>query len=132
MPNLNKVMLMGNLTRDPELKSTQGGTSVCKFGLAINRRWTDASGTTKEDTTFVDCVAWGKTGEAIAKYLAKGKPVYVEGRLTLEQWQDKESGANRSKMGVTVEAFQFIDSKPSQSVEAKPAKGGDLPPDDTF
>lgn len=127
MPNLNRVFLMGHLTRDPEVKSTTGGQAVCKFGLAVNRHWTGSDGSKKEDTTFVDCEAWGKTGEAIGRYMAKGRPLFVEGRLKQDQWQDKESGQNRTKMGVVVEAFQFVDGKPAAQVEAKPGKDSESP-----
>ncbi len=112
MGNFNKVYLMGNLTRDVELKSTNSGQQVAKIGLAVNRNWTGQDGEKREETTFVDCEAWGKTAEIMAKYLAKGRPVFIEGRLKLDQWQDKESGQNRSKLGVVVESFQFIDSRP--------------------
>lgn len=111
MPNLNRVMLMGNLTRDIELKTIGSGTSVARIGLAINRSWTTPDGEKKEEVTFVDCEAWGKQAEVMAKFLSKGRPVYIEGRLKLDQWQDKESGANRTAMRVVVEGFQFIDSK---------------------
>jgi single-strand DNA-binding protein len=111
MPNLNKVMLMGNLTRDVEIKTTPSNQTVGNIGLAINRRWRTPDGEQREETTFVDCEAWGKTAETMAKYLSKGRPVYIEGRLKLDQWEDKDGG-KRSKMRVVVEEFQFIDSKP--------------------
>jgi single-strand DNA-binding protein len=111
MPNLNRVMLMGNLTRDIELKTIGSGQSVAKIAIAINRSWNTPDGEKREEVTYVDCEAWGKTAEVMAKYLSKGRPVYLEGRLKLDQWQDKESGANRSAMRVVVEGFQFIDSK---------------------
>lgn len=115
MPNLNKVMLMGNLTRDIELRHTPNtNTAIAQIGLAVNRKWRTPEGETKEEVTFVDCEAWGKTAEILAQYLKKGRPVYLEGRLRLDQWQDKESGQNRSKMKVVVESFQFIDSKPGE------------------
>jgi len=110
MPNLNKVMLMGNLTRDPELRYTPNNTAVVKLGLAVNRRWKNQAGEQQEETTFVDCTAFGRTGEVLNQYLQKGRPVFIEGRLHLNQWQDKE-GQNRSKLEVVVEQFQFIDSK---------------------
>jgi len=112
MGNFNRVFLMGNITRDIELKSTSGGQSIANIGLAVNRRWVGADGEKKEDTTFVDCEAWGKTGENIAKFFSKGRPIFIEGRLKLDTWQDKESGANRSKLKVVVEGFEFCDSKP--------------------
>lgn len=109
--NFNRVFLMGNLTRDPELRHTQSNMAVATIGLAVNRRWRDQSGEQKEETTFVDCEAWGKTAETMCSYLAKGRPVFIEGRLKLDTWQDKTSGENRSKLKVVVENFQFVDSK---------------------
>ncbi len=108
--NFNKTLIGGNMTRDPELKSLPSGQSVCGFGVAVNRKWKDAGGSLKEEVTFIDCKAWGKTGETIAQYFAKGKPIFVEGRLTLEQWDDKE-GSKRSKLLVTVDSFQFVGGK---------------------
>ncbi len=109
MGNVNKVFLMGNLTRNIEVRSTGSGQQVANLGLAINRYFTDASGEKREDTTFVDCEAWGKTGETMAKYLTKGRPVFIEGRLKLDQWEDKE-GKKQSRLRVVVESFQFVDS----------------------
>jgi len=111
MANLNKVLLIGNLTRDVELTATPSGMQVAKIGLAVNRRWTGNDGERKEETTFIDCEAWGKTAENIAKFFSKGRPIFIEGRLKLDTWQDKESGQNRSKMKVVVEGFEFVDSK---------------------
>ncbi|MEY3023244.1 MAG: hypothetical protein RJA16_70 [Planctomycetota bacterium] len=110
MASYNKVLLMGNLTRDVELKQTAGNQSVAEIGLAVNRRFKDRDGNDREETTFVDCEAWGRTAEVMAQYLAKGRPVFIEGRLKLDSWQD-QSGNKRSKMRVVVEGFQFIDSK---------------------
>jgi single-strand DNA-binding protein len=112
MANLNRVLLIGNLTRDVELKSIGSGQQVAKISIATNRRWTGQDGQQKEEVTFVDCEAWGKTAEMMARYLSKGRPVFIEGRLKLDKWQDKESGQNRSKMAVVIENFQFVDSKP--------------------
>ncbi len=120
--NFNKVFLMGNLTRDVELKYTPNNQPVAAFGIAMNRRYRTREGEDREDTTFVDCEAWGRTAEVMNQYLAKGRPVFVEGRLKLDQWQDKD-GKNRSKLRVVVENFQFIDSRPSGGGQA-PAKGG--------
>ncbi|HIA71596.1 MAG TPA: single-stranded DNA-binding protein [Phycisphaerales bacterium] len=114
MATYNKVLLMGNLTRDPELKQTPSNQSVAQIGLALNRKFKDREGNMREETTYVDCEAWGRTAEVMAQYLSKGKPVFVEGRLKLDQWQDKE-GNNRSKLKVVIESFQFIDSKGGQS-----------------
>jgi len=111
MANFNKVILMGNITRDIELKTIASGQSVAKIGLAVNRKWRTPEGEQREEVTFVDCDAWGKTAENMAKYLTKGRPVFIEGRLKLDTWQDKESGQNRSKLGVVIDTFQFIDSK---------------------
>ena len=111
MPNLNKVSLMGNLTRDPELRYTPNNTAVANIGLAINRTWFNKQTNEKqEETTFVDCEAWGRQAETLNQYLRKGRPVYLEGRLKLDQWQDKDGG-NRSKLKVVIENFQFIDSR---------------------
>lgn len=107
--SLNKVILMGNLTRDIELRPV-GDTQVGNIGLAVNRRFRSASGEDREETTFIDCETWGKQAEIMARYLSKGRPVLIEGRLKLDTWQDKEGG-NRSKLKVVVENFQFVDSR---------------------
>lgn len=108
MANFNKVILIGNLTRDPELRVTPSGTSICKFGLAVNRNYTTQDGEKREETTFVDIDAFGKPAEIISKYMAKGRPILVEGRLKLDQWEDKNTGEKRSRMGVVCENFQFL------------------------
>ena len=102
MANFNKVLLVGNLTRDPELKHTPSNQAVAQIGLAVNRQFNTKDGEKREETTFVDCEAWGRTAD-----LAKGRPVLVEGRLKLDQWQDKD-GNNRSKLKVVIENFQFL------------------------
>ena len=106
----NKVILMGNLTRDPETKTTPSGQSVTNFSLAVNRTWKDASGAQQEAVSYIDCVCWGKAGEIIAQYLTKGRPVLVSGRLDQRSWEDKETGGKRSKVEVVVEDFNFVDS----------------------
>ena len=111
MANLNKVMLMGNLTRDPELRYTPSGTAVASFGLAVNRKWRSKDGQDREETLFVDVTAFARQAEVMSEYLSKGRPVFIEGRLKLDKWQDKETGANRSKHTVVVDNFQFIGSK---------------------
>jgi single-strand DNA-binding protein len=111
MAYLNKVFLIGNLTRDPELRVTPKGTAICQFGLAVNRQFKDESGQTRDETTFVDIEAWGKQGELVSKYLTKGSPAMVEGRLKLDQWEDKTSGQKRSKMKVVLENVQFLSSR---------------------
>ena len=108
MPNLNKIQLMGNLTRDPELKHTPKGTAVADIGLAVNRIGKDDAGQRTEETTFVDVTFWGRTAETVAQYMSKGRPLYVEGRLKMDAWQDKETGQNRSKLKVIGETFQFL------------------------
>lgn len=110
MPDYNKVLLMGRLTRDIELKYTPSNMAVAKVGIAVNHRYKSKEGEAKEEVTFVECDAWGRTAEVMSQYLSKGKPVFVEGRLKLDQWQDKDGG-NRSMLKVVIENFQFIDSK---------------------
>lgn len=110
--NLNRVMLAGNLTRDVELRHLASGQAVAKIGLACSRRWKTPEGEQREETMFVDCEAWGKTAEFISQYFTKGRPIFVEGRLKLEQWEDKETKAKRSKHIVSIESAQFVDSKP--------------------
>lgn len=112
MPNLNKVILMGNMTRDPELRYTQNNAAVCAFGLAINRKWKSQDGKQNEETTFVDCTAWGRVAEVVNQYVFKGDPLFVEGRLTLDQWEDRDGG-KRSKLKVTVENVQLLGSRKS-------------------
>jgi single-strand DNA-binding protein len=124
MPNFNKVTLMGNITRDIELRNLPGGQAIAQIGLAINRQWQGNDGQKKEEVAFVDCEAWGKQAETMHKYLGKGRPVFIEGRLKLDQWDDKENGQKRSKMKVVVESFQFIDSKPEgeRDTQQQPAQ----------
>lgn len=101
-------MLIGNLTRDPELRVTPKGTAIATFSLAMNRKFKDDSGGEREEVTYVDCEAWGKSGENISKYCTKGRPLYVEGRLRLDQWEDKTTKEKRSRMKCVVENFQFL------------------------
>ena len=110
MANLNKVMLIGNLTRDPELRHTPKGTAVAELGLAINRVWMDEQRGKQEETTFVDVTLWGRQAELAQQYLAKGRPVYIEGRLNLDTWDDKATGQKRSKLKVIGENLQFLSS----------------------
>lgn len=110
MAYLNKVFLIGNLTRDPELRVTPKGTAICQFGLAVNRQFKDESGQNRDETTFIDIEAWGKQGELVSKYLTKGSPAMVEGRLKLDQWEDKQSGQKRSKLKVVLDNVQFLSS----------------------
>ena len=107
MASFNKVILMGNLTRDPDLKTTPSGLSICKLGLAVNRVFNKQDGTRGEETTFVDVDAFGKSAETLAKYMSKGKPLMLEGRLKFDSWESPQ-GEKRSKLGVILETFQFI------------------------
>ncbi|MFZ0034720.1 MAG: single-stranded DNA-binding protein [Sedimentisphaerales bacterium] len=107
MANFNKVFLIGNLTRDPQLSYTPNQTAVVDFGLAVNRRWKGQDGEAREETCFVDCRAFGRPAENINKYLTKGRPLFVEGRLTFNSWTAQD-GTKRSKHRVTVESFQFL------------------------
>jgi single-strand DNA-binding protein len=130
MAYLNKVFLIGNLTRDPELRVTPKGTSICQFGLAVNRQFKDESGATRDETTFVDIEAWGKQGELVSKYLTKGSPAMVEGRLKFDQWDDKASGQKRSKLKIVLENVQFLSSRggaPGASA-AGPSDESDMAP----
>ena len=108
MPNLNKVMLMGNLTRDPEIKYTPKGTAVADIALAVNRVYSSDQGEKREETTFVDVELWGRQAEIAGEYLKKGRPVYIEGRLKLDTWDDKQTGQKRSKMRVVGETLQLL------------------------
>jgi single-strand DNA-binding protein len=110
MPSYNKVLLMGNLTRDVQLKSTSGGQSVAEIGLAINRKYKTKDGQDREEVTYVDCECWGPRADVIAKYFSKGKPIFVEGRLKLDSWEDKD-GQKRSKMRVVIDDFQFVEGR---------------------
>ena len=104
----NKVILMGNLTRDVETRTTQSGQTVSNFSLAVTRSWRDQNGAQQDQTSFINCVAWGKVGEIIAQYVQKGSPLLVSGRLDQRSWEDKETGGKRSTMEVVVEDFNFV------------------------
>src|SRR5262245_64323529 len=110
MANFNKVILVGNLTRDPELRYTPKGMAIAKVGLAVNRNWTNEAGEKKEEVTFVDVDIFGRTAENVAQYMRKGRPILIEGRLRLDQWDDKQTGQKRSKLGVVGEVVQFLGS----------------------
>jgi single-strand DNA-binding protein len=120
MASYNKVQLIGNLSRDPELKFTARGMAICNLGLAVNREYKNpTTGEVKKEVTFIDCTSFGKQGETMAKYLAKGSSVFIEGRLNLESWEDKQTGAKRSKMTVVVETFQFIGERKTANQPAR-------------
>jgi len=110
MANLNKVMLIGRLTRDPETRYTSGGTAVCEIGLAVNESWTDKQGNRQENTAYVDITLWGRQAEIADEYLNKGSQVFIEGKLKLDQWETRE-GEKRSKLKVTATGMQFIGSR---------------------
>ncbi len=128
MANYNRVILMGNLTRDPELSYTPNNTAICKFGMAINRSWSDQQGEKKEETCFVDCTAFGRRGETLNQYMSKGRPLLVEGRLSFSQWTSQE-GQKRSKLEVIVENFQFLGGRrdDAQDQSASPATAAQAP-----
>jgi single-strand DNA-binding protein len=133
MANFNRVILAGNLTRDPELRYTPKGTAIAKFGLAINRTWKTETGETKEEVTFVDVDAFGRQAEVVAQYMKKGRPFLVEGRLKLDQWEDKNTHQKQSKLKVVLEGFSFIDTKgaeggvPSDGPRSRPAAAAAAP-----
>lgn len=110
MASYNKVMLIGNLTRDPEVRYTPKGSAVCDIGLAVNRVYTSDSGEKVEEVTFVDVVLWSKMAELAGKYLHKGRPVFIEGRLQMDSWEDKQTGQKRTRMRVVGEQMQFLGS----------------------
>ena len=111
MPSFNKVMMIGNLTRDPQVKNLPSGVVLAEFGLAMSRKYRTASGEDKEEVCFVDCAAFGKQAETIAQWCRKGKPLFVEGRLKYDTWEDRLGGQKRHKLSVTVENFQFLGSR---------------------
>lgn len=121
---LNKVLLIGRLTRDPELKYTPSGTAVANFGLAINRTYKDANGDKAEDVCFVDVVAWERLAEVASEYLAKGRQAFIEGRLQMHSWE-KEDGEKRSKLEIVAQHVQFLDG--SKQNEGKEGADEDVP-----
>lgn len=134
MASYNKVIMIGNLTRDPQLTYLPSNTPVVEFGLASNRRWSGTDGTQREETCFIDCRAYGRTAETISKYCKKGRPLMVEGRLDFDQWEAQD-GSKRSKHRITVETFVFVDSRgsgenaasnsPAPAAPAGPGTGND-------
>lgn len=127
MASFNKVILAGNLTRDPELRYTPKGTAVAKIGLAVSRNWTNEAGEKKEEVSFIDIEAWGRQGEVLAQYMKKGRPLLVEGRLKLDSWEDKTTKQKVSKLKVVLESFSFLDSKGGEG-GAPEAPGTPRPP----
>ena len=129
MASFNKVILLGNLTRDPEVRYTPKGSAVTDIGLAVNRVYSTDSGEKREETTFVDVTLWGRTAEIAGEYLKKGRPVLIEGRLQLDTWDDKQSGQKRSKLKVIGEGMQLIGSRPGGAgggeADEGPSGGGE-------
>ena len=123
MASFNKVILMGNLTRDPELRVTPKGTAVCQIGLAVNSSYKDKDGNSREEVTFVDVDVFGRQAEVIAKYMNKGRPILVEGRLKLDSWETKE-GEKRSKLKVILDSFTFVGSGPGRGEGGADSSGG--------
>ena len=124
MASFNKVLLLGNLTRDPEVRYTPKGSAVADLGVAVNRQYTLDSGEKREEVTFVDVTFWGRTAEVAGEYLKKGRPVFIEGRLQLDTWDDKQSGQKRSKLKVIGETMQMLGSRPGESGESGAPRSG--------
>ena len=121
MANLNRVLLIGNLTRDPEIRYTPKGTAVADIGLAINRVLSTEEGERREEVTYVDVVLWGRLAEIADQYLKKGRPVFIEGRLQLDSWDDKQTGQKRSRLRVVAENMQLLGSRSDSEAAASPA-----------
>ena len=131
MASFNKVILVGNLTRDPQVKYTTGGTAVAELGLAVSRQWFDKqSNSKKEETTFVDVTLWGRTAEVAGEYLAKGRPVLIEGRLQLDTWEDRETKQKRSKLRVVGESMTMLGSRSGGGESGRDSGGS--PPTDSY
>ena len=125
MRGFSKAIITGNLTRDPELRTTPNGATVCGFSVAVNRVYRDASGEQREDVSFIDCSAWGKLGEMIAQYAKKGTSVLVSGRLDQRSWEDKTTGQKRSRVEIVVEDFNFT-AAPREGGSSSPYSGGNF------
>jgi single-strand DNA-binding protein len=134
MASFNKVILLGNLTRDPEVRYTPKGSAVCDLGIAVNRQYTLDSGEKREEVTFVDVVLWSRLAEIAGEYLKKGRPIFIEGRLQLDTWDDKQSGQKRSKLRVIGETMQLLGGRPpgagggESSEEGRASRGKTTPP----
>jgi single-strand DNA-binding protein len=124
MASFNKVILLGNLTRDPEVRYTPKGSAVCDLGIAVNRVYTTDSGEKREEVTYVDVVLWARLAEIAGEYLKKGRPVFIEGRLQMDSWDDKQTGQKRTKLRVVGETMQLLGSRPSGGTSA-PAETGE-------
>ena len=131
MASLNKVMLLGNLTRDPELRHTPKGSAVADLGLAVNRRVSDGNGGWKDETTFIDVTVWGNSAENAQKYLSKGRGVFIEGRLQMDSWDDKTTGQKRTKLKVVADNLQFLPDGKGGASRAPQQGGGNAPSSDS-
>jgi single-strand DNA-binding protein len=118
MANLNRVLLLGNVTRDPEVRYTPKGSAVCDLGIAVNRAYTTDSGEKREEVTFVDVTLWGRTAEIASEYLKKGRPVFIEGRLQMDTWDDKQTGQKRTRLRVVAENMQLLGGRPQGGADA--------------
>jgi single-strand DNA-binding protein len=127
MASFNKVILLGNLTRDPEVRYTPKGSAVCDLGLAVNRQYTLDSGEKREEVTFVDVVLWSRLAEIAGEYLKKGRPVFIEGRLQMDSWDDKQTGQKRTKLRVIGETMQLLGSRPSGDSAGESGRSGAKP-----
>jgi single-strand DNA-binding protein len=133
MPNYNRIVMIGHLTRDPQLSYTPNQTAVVDFGIATNRKWQDGSGQQREEVCFIDCRGFGKTAENINKFFQKGRAILVEGRLTFDQWEDKNGGGKRSKHRITVESWTFVGGDGQRNEPAdqqQPTSGSQIPDSD--
>jgi single-strand DNA-binding protein len=128
MANLNKVLLLGNVTRDPEVRYTPKGSAVCDLGIAVNRAYTTDSGEKREEVTFVDVTLWGRTAEVASEYLKKGRPVFVEGRLQMDTWDDKQTGQKRTRLRVVAENMQLLGGRPQGGGDTGESRHTSAPP----
>src|ERR671919_2138110 len=124
MASFNKVILLGNLTRDPEVRYTPKGSAVCDLGIAVNRQYTLDNGEKREEVTYVDVVLWARLAEIAGEYLKKGRPIFIEGRLQMDSWEDKQTGQKRSKLRVVGETMQLLGGRPTGAAGAS-AEGGE-------
>ncbi len=127
MASFNKVILVGNLTRDPELRYTPKGMAIAQIGIAVNRVWTNEAGEKKEEVTFIDVDVFGRTAENVGQYMRKGRPILIEGRLKLDQWDDKQTGQKKSKLKVIADTVQFLGSPTGGGGEGGAAPSGPRP-----
>lgn len=128
MANFNRVLLLGNVTRDPEVRYTPKGSAVCDLGVAVNRAYTTDSGEKREEVTFVDVTLWGRTAEVASEYLKKGRPVFIEGRLQMDTWDDKQTGQKRTRLRVVADNMQLLGGRPSGGAESGESRQTSAPP----